>query len=389
MFNLSFVPVRNTESMRPDPFIPFALGLDIGGANIKAANSDGFCICRAFEIWKNKDGLVNELRQLSALTARKPDVIGLTMTAELADCFDSKSEGVEFIVRMVAAAFPETVIRTWMTSGEFADPQDAIELPDLVAAANWHALATWAGRGVPTGTALLVDVGSTTTDLIPLLDGVPCPEGRTDLQRLMHSELIYSGIRRTPLCSIVREVPLLDETSAAEFGRASVWRVPVAAELFATTLDIHLINGDISEDISDLNTADNRPATRSAAMNRLAHLVCCDRNDLSDAQLQHIARDIADQQLRILAAAMLDRIRYVSGLSGTRPEAVQLLLSGSGDWLAKHALRKSGHEPELPPIQLSTMFVRNISESACAFAVARLASERCCDDLLSVSDLYS
>ena len=34
MFNLSFVPVRNTESMRPDPFIPFALGLDIGGANI-------------------------------------------------------------------------------------------------------------------------------------------------------------------------------------------------------------------------------------------------------------------------------------------------------------------------------------------------------------------
>jgi len=375
--------------MTPDPLIPFALGLDIGGANIKAANSDGFCTCRVFEIWKNKDRLLHELQHLTLSEGRKLDIVGLTMTAELADCFESRSEGVGFIVRTVAAAFPDTVIRVWMTSGEFADTQDAIEFPDLVAAANWHALSTWAGRAVPKGPALLIDVGSTTTDLIPILDGIPCPEGRTDLQRLVHSELIYSGIRRTPLCAIVRDVPLLEERRSARREVSRELQVPVAAELFATTLDVHLINGDISEDSNDMNTADHRPATRSAAMNRLAHLICCDRSDLSEAQLQHIARYIADQQLRTLDDAMQDRIRFVSNLAGTSPEAVQLLLSGSGDWLSILVLRKSAHRPDQPAIRLSTMFVRNVSESACAFAVARLASERCSDDLLPVSNLYS
>ena len=48
----------------------------------------------------------------------------------------------------------------------------------------------------------------------------------------------------------------------------------------------------------------------------------------------------------------------------------------------------SGVVPQQPPIQLRTMFVRNVTDSACAFAVARLAAERCLDDLLPVSDLY-
>lgn len=375
--------------MKSDTTIPFALGLDIGGANIKAATSDGDCTCQTFEIWKNKEGLFSELQNLTILSGQHPDIIALTMTAELADCFESRSEGVEFIIRMVTAAFPETTVRVWMTSGEFANPNDAIDLPDLVAAANWHALATWAGRAVPKGPALLIDIGSTTTDLIPLIDGVPCPEGRTDLQRLVYKELIYSGVRRTPLCALVNEVPLLNESVPTGEGASLQALVPVAAELFATTLDVHLINGDISEDSDDLNTADNRPATRLAAMNRLAHMLCCDRSDLSESQLQAIARFIADRQRQVVVDAMMNRIDYVSKLSVSQPEAVQLLFSGSGDWLADLAVLKSKHKPASAPIQLSNMFIRNVSESACAFAVARLASERCADDLLPVSNFYS
>ncbi|MEJ7590244.1 MAG: hydantoinase/oxoprolinase family protein [Planctomycetaceae bacterium] len=249
-----------------------ALGLDIGGANIKVATSDGGCFCRAFAIWQNKNGLLQELKQLPLLAGTQPEIVALTMTAELADCFESKAEGVEFIVRTVAEAFPDSVLRVWMTSGEFAGPGEAIELSQLVAAANWHALATWAGRAVPSGAALLVDVGSTTTDVIPLVNGIPCSEGLTDLQRLAHSELIYTGVRRTPVCAIVRSVPLMHETALDATNAEEAWMVPVAAELFATSLDSHLVNGDIPEDPQDRSTADYRPATRAAAANRLRML---------------------------------------------------------------------------------------------------------------------
>ena len=365
-----------------------ALGLDIGGANIKSATSDGRCNCRPFALWKNKNGLLQELQQLPLPAGIRPDIVALTMTAELADCFVTKAEGVEFIIRTVAAAFPDSVLRVWMTSGEFAEPDDAIELSQLVAAANWHALASWAARAVPIGPSLLVDVGSTTTDIIPLLNGIPCPEGFTDLQRLAHSELIYTGVRRTPVCAIVPNVPLLDETHPDATGGIVAWTVPVAAELFATSLDVHLVNGDISDCPQDQNTADNRPATRDAALNRLAHVVCCDRNEISDAQLEHIARHVSGQQIAQIAAAIAHRLQYVSNLAGTEPEAVQLLLSGSGDWLAERALETCGWNLHLPHIQLRTMFVRNVSEAACAFAVARLAAERCLDDLLPVSELH-
>ncbi len=364
------------------------LGLDIGGANIKAASSDGGSICRAFAIWQNKHGLLQELKQLPQLAGTRPDIVALTMTAELADCFESKAEGVEFIIRTVAEAFPDSMLRVWMTSGEFADPGDAIDLSQLVAAANWHALATWAGRAVPSGPALLVDVGSTTTDVIPLLNGIPCPEGLTDLQRLAHAELIYTGVRRTPVCAIVSSVPLLDESDLEATDGTTAWTVPVAAELFATSLDVHLVNGDISEDPLDLQTADHRPATRAAALNRLAHVVCCDRDEISDGQLEHIARHVSDRQIAQISEAINNRLRYVSDMAGTAPEAVQLLLSGSGDWLALRALETGGWNLQQPPIQLSTMFFRNVSDAACAFAVARLAAERCLDDLLPVSDLY-
>ena len=67
------------------------LGLDIGGANIKAATADGGCASVAFAIWKNKAGLLQELRQLPLTLGTQPDLVALTMPAELADCLVIKA----------------------------------------------------------------------------------------------------------------------------------------------------------------------------------------------------------------------------------------------------------------------------------------------------------
>lgn len=357
------------------------LGLDIGGANIKAATFDGESVSVSFPIWRDKELLVDQLKNLPLLRNFTPDLVGLTMTAELADCFETKAEGVEFIIRSVCSALPGSIVRVWLTSGEFAEPQDAIELPQLVAAANWHALATWAGRAVPKGPALLIDVGSTTTDIIPLLDGIPVPEGLTDLQRLLSSELIYTGVRRTPVCAIVQSVPLLDEMDPAQEEEQFL---PLAAEHFATSLDVHLLNDDIPQDSHDVDTADARPATQAAAMNRLAHMICCDSTEVSETQLRHIAEYLAGKQLEQICQAIRNRMRFVrqTNSEDSSPFGIRVLLSGSGAWLAERAVQEIGEGEFESVSSLSGMFIHNVAACAPAFAVARLAAERCTDDLL-------
>ncbi|MFN9719932.1 MAG: hydantoinase/oxoprolinase family protein [Planctomycetota bacterium] len=363
------------------------LGFDIGGANIKAATSDGLSCSVPFEMWKRRDELSSQLNSLRQQLCPVPDVIAIVMTAELADCFASRAEGVDFIVTAARDVFSDFIVRIWLTSGEFAEPEDAIELPQLAAASNWHALATWAARAAPQGPALLIDIGSTTVDLIPILNGTPQPQGLSDLERLRQHELIYTGVRRTPVCAIVREVPLVDADGSEEM-------VPIAAELFATSLDVHLIVGDLPENPNDTATADGRPATRSAAMNRLAHMLCCDGTDLSEEQLRTMAEYIASEQLNQILDAIENRLYYLQTLaaegagstkSGT--PAPRILISGSGAWLGEKALERIDESAVAGVCSLSNMFVRNVSDCAPAFAAARLAAERCLDDLLPLNEL--
>lgn len=358
------------------------LGLDIGGANIKAATNDGAVRSLSFPMWKQKEQLSTALTEIASGDFSEPVLIAVTMTAELADCFLTKAEGVEFIIESVISAFPNTLIRVWLTSGEFAEPADAIEIPSVVAASNWHALATWAARAVPDGPAMLIDVGSTTTDIIPLLNGLPAPEGLNDLERLASHELVYTGATRTPVCAVVRTVPLNDVP------------IPLAAELFATTADIHRITGDLPESSpSDSSadtcaTADGRPATVEFALNRLAHMLCCDRTELTEQQLHHVAQHVADSQIREIAAAAENRLTYLTQLSAHAAQSPTILVSGSGHFLATKALAMLPAGSFSQVLNLSQMFNNRTAESACAFAVARLAADRCLDDLLPLQPFH-
>jgi probable H4MPT-linked C1 transfer pathway protein len=352
------------------------LGLDIGGANIKAATSDGQSEQLPFAIWKSPQLLGDRLRSLQLLRSVRPGLVALTMTAELADCFATRSEGVRRIIETVTAVFPETPVRVWLTSGEFASAEDAVDLPELVAAANWHALATWAARAVPAGPALLIDLGSTTTDLVPLSAGLPIPAGLNDLHRLATGELLYTGARRTPVCALVRHLPLqLLDSSEPQW-------IPIAAEMFATIQDAHLLTGGLLEEPESLDTADGRPATRLAARNRLAHQFCCDESDLSADQLMAAAEWLVEQQIQLLQQAIAARLDSLAAGHPDQSQGIRVLISGSGSWLAARVLDEMGDPRVAEVLNLSEMFVSNVSVCAPAFAVARLAAERCWDDLL-------
>ena len=80
------------------------IGLDVGGANLKVASTDGIAITRPFELWKHPKQLADELRRLASEIGRF-EWIALTMTGELCDCFENKRTGVRHILAAARDAF--------------------------------------------------------------------------------------------------------------------------------------------------------------------------------------------------------------------------------------------------------------------------------------------
>ncbi len=334
------------------------LGLDIGGANIKAADADGPARSLPFPLWEQPDRLADALAELIARFPQ-PDRFAVTMTGELADCFRTKAEGVDRILMAVETIAEGRPTVVWQTGAEFVSPEIAREIPLLVAAANWHALATWVGRILPKESfAILLDIGSTTTDIIPLTNGVPTPIGLTDTERLCAGELVYTGVRRTPIVALAHEVPWRDGTC------------PLAAELFATTNDIYILTGDLPEDEADTDTANNRPATREASIDRLARMLCADTTEVSPDEIQSLAAHLSKIQEERISAA-IDQV-----LQSQNDTPTHVLTSGAGSFLAQRVVKSHPRLQGCEQIDLARTFADRFSEAACAFAVARLAVER-------------
>jgi len=331
------------------------LGLDIGGANLKAATADRRALSVPFPLWKQPDRLPAALAEL---VARFPDAeeLAVTMTGELCDCFETKREGVNAILDAVDAAAIGPPARVWSTSGAFVSVAEARKDHLKVAAANWHGLATYAARYAPTHCGLLLDIGSTTTDLISIHYGLVAAVGLTDSDRLRTYELVYTGVKRTPVCSV---------------GPG-----PIAAEFFATMRDVYMILGDMPEEPDDVDTADGRPATRQYALARLARMRCADTEMLSEDALVRFAEEIRQAQLQNVCCA-LHRQRIEVG----RPDHVHtVILAGAGEFLARRLFEPPFPLPEQDPptkfVSLATELGPAVSACAPAYAVAVLASEQ-------------
>jgi len=330
------------------------LALDIGGANVKLADGQGYAASYPFALWKDRDGLARQLR--AAIAGSPPhDHLVVTMTGELADCFASKVDGVTFILQAVHAAADGRHTRVYLVNGTLVSPQVALARPLLAASANWHALACFCGRFAPQRPAWLIDVGSTTVDLVPLSAGRPLAPGETDTDRLLAGQLVYTGVERSPVCALVQSLPYRGQ------------ECPVAQELFATTRDVYLLLGDLPEVPTDHHTADHRPATRSAACRRLARMLCASELQFEREDAVACARHVAQQQLAMLVRAA----RRVLQSMQLPPTAV--ILSGHGEFLARRLLAALAWQGET--VSLVDKLGPIVSRCAPAHALAVLARE--------------
>lgn len=267
-------------------------GLDIGGANIKVASTAGVGFEYEFAFWKRKDDFVKTFdwkHNLFSNTTR----VGITMTAELADCFASKEEGVAFIVDGIESQFSQHKPLYYQTNGQLATASVAKENWIKTAASNWHATASFQFSRSPKRDGFLVDIGSTTTDTIPVIDGQPVDAAQSDLDRLQNGQLLYAGVGRTPLFALVSAVCHHDA------------RTPLARELFATIDDAFVWLRDVPEDSHDTNSADGRPRTRAHAAQRIARSLCADVSELNEGLIDAVSQQSKSSLCDLVASNIL------------------------------------------------------------------------------------
>lgn len=344
------------------------VGLDVGGANTKISVLEvrnGVAIrlatgIRYLPLWRRLAELPYVLNSLVDHVlgglGRSPDVVALTMTGELADVFESKDEGVETISRTVSEVFSRSDIRVLDCKGRLIDLDYALKYPYDVAASNWYASGWFVSQFLDT--CIVVDVGSTTTSIIPIVMGDVRAEGFTDLDKLRLYELVYTGALRTNLASIASRIRLKDG-----------W-VGVSSEYFAQTGDLYILLGFIEAGDYICDTPDGRGVSREEAANRIARVVCADRRMLSMDDIVSIARFLYGRQVESIASSLrrkAERIRMLYGI-----DSIACVATGLGeDFLAAEAARRAGLTPVF---RLSRITRRDVALMTPAVGLAFLAA---------------
>ena len=322
------------------------LGLDIGGANVKAVYArpthgyrdvDVLGSYRVYHpIWiRGLESLRQVLMDLKQRFGLEPGgyVVGVTMTAELSDIFRTKFEGVKSIVEVVEDVYSDSQGIYYVTVDmELVKASEAIKNYLRVAAANWAATAwlmRYRCRDWRASNAILIDIGSTTTTIIPMVNCEVRVRGYTDPEKLVYGELVYTGILRTNVAAIVDKVPY-----KGFFAK-------VSSERFALTSDAHLVLGHISPEDYTTETADGRGRSVEEAAQRLARVPCADSDILSFEEIVEIARYVYEKQVFQVFEALM-QIRSWLASQRVKPNDFTVITAGIGEFLASEAARRAG-----------------------------------------------
>lgn len=324
------------------------IGLDVGGAHLKLARIDDGHLTSVRQIacplWQGLDRLDVALREAGTLIANA-ETFSITMTAELTEIFESREAGVQAIIDRLQDRLRGD-LRIYMGLKGFASPQIARKDPPSVASANFLATAALISRR--RAATLLIDMGSTTTDII----ACDRPLGLTDAERLQTGELVYTGFTRTPVPSVTTRAPL-----------AGQWQ-GLASDAFATMADVRRILATLPDDVDHHSTADGRGKSQHESLARFA------RGFGRDGDMRHIeiwqaaAAYVEERQLR----AVHDGALQVLSRPGTRIESV--VVAGIGAPAASQIAARLG----LPSISFGDLIAapedQRLWATRCAPAVA-------------------
>jgi (4-(4-[2-(gamma-L-glutamylamino)ethyl]phenoxymethyl)furan-2-yl)methanamine synthase len=305
-------------------------GWDVGGAHVKvsmvAGSGELLDIAQwACPLWQGLGHLEQVLDSVFDRwpAAREAGVHhAVTMTGEMVDLFADRAEGVSVLVDMLARRLgPDT--RFFAGAAGWLAAAECINGWRDVASANWRATAQWVASRV--SDALLVDIGSTTTDIVPIVAGRVAARGCNDTSRLASGELVYQGVVRTPLCGVSHRIVFRDE------------RVNVMNEWFATTADVYRLTGELWPAHDQHPSADNGPKTEAASRARIARMIGLDARDAGDNEWREFAQTWRGEQMQVLAQN-LTRVVEAHPSLGAAP----LVGAGCGRFLIDSLAQRQG-----------------------------------------------
>jgi probable H4MPT-linked C1 transfer pathway protein len=304
----------------------FVIGWDLGGANVKVACVDDGFVTQAAQI---PCPLIADRGKFDAAVAAALPLIpslalhAVTMTGELSDVFGDRQEGVAYLVDLMQKVAAGQMLGIYAGDAGFLSSEDAKRRVTEVASANWHATAAVTAR--LHADALLVDIGTTTTDLIPIKSGAVASRGFTDAERLTEGEFVYTGVVRTPVMAIAQTAPFS--------GRVQ----RIAAERFATMADVLRLTGELPDDADPYPSADQRGKSEAENAARLARMLGRDASEADLADWVALARHLAGCQLTLIEEAA----RAVSAREALPAEA-PVVGAGCGHFMARQLAKRLG-----------------------------------------------
>ena len=320
------------------------LGFDIGGANVKAVKISlidktirlNNVVREYHPLWIRG---INSLKLLlkkikdNLLAGMSNYYVGVCMTAELSDVFKTKDEGVKTVIDIIEEVYSDAQARYYVSVDmELMKASKALKNPMKIAAANWAASAWLLKRKcVDWGiyNALFIDIGSTTTTLIPMVNCEIKVRGFNDPDKLVYGELVYTGVLRGNVATIVDRIPYKG------------FYAKVSSERFALMGDVHLVLGYISSEEYTTETADGQGRTIKEAAQRLARLPCADSNIMNFSEIIEMARYIYEKQVFKIFEAIM-QIRSWLASQGIDLDEFTVITAGIGEYLATEASRRSG-----------------------------------------------
>jgi probable H4MPT-linked C1 transfer pathway protein len=296
------------------------IGWDIGGAHVKAClllHGRVLDVAQwACPLWQGAEHLQATLRSAhsrwpAAATSRH----AVTMTGEMVDLFEHREEGVQRIASQLCDALQApSPVQFFAGDQGWCGREHLAALWEHIASANWLACAQHAAREL--GEGVLLDIGSTTTDIIAFKRGGVLTRARSDVQRLATGELVYQGVVRTPLCGLARQIPWQGQS------------LNVMNEFFASVADVYRLTGELNPEHDLYPSADGAPKDLPATRKRLARMIGMDARDASDAQWLAFAQDWRATQVTELG----EQLRRVMALHSMSTDAV-VVSAGCGDFL--------------------------------------------------------
>jgi probable H4MPT-linked C1 transfer pathway protein len=293
------------------------VGWDLGGAHLKRVVLDSrgrITDARqlACPLWRGLEHLTAALESVHEPGDARHAV---TMTGELCDNFGSREAGVVAIAETAVRVLGSSATRFYAGPAGWLAP-DALNRDNAsdCASANWYATAQAVAQ--QRTDALLIDVGSTTTDLVPIADGRVACRGFNDASRMSCTELVYTGVVRTPLMALADSAPYDGATQG------------LAAEYFANTADIYRLRGELPECADLHETADGEDRSVESSGRRVMRML--GRDLAGDPQrVRRVADYFAYRQFDLLQRALL---RVTSGMSGN---CSTIVAAGVGHFLVE------------------------------------------------------